>query len=151
MEHRTFMQAALALAKQAGEEGEVPVGAVIVKDGRIIGSGRNSRERKKTPLGHAEIAAIEAACAALGDWRLTDCTLYVTLEPCVMCCGAILAARIGQVVFGAYDPDAGACVSTVSLQSLPHAVLPKLLGGYMAKECAAPLQEMFRGRRAVSC
>ena len=150
MEHRTFMQAALALAKQAGEEGEVPVGAVIVKDGRIIGSGRNSRERKKTPLGHAEIAAIEAACAALGDWRLTDCTLYVTLEPCAMCCGAILAARVGQVVFGAFDPDAGACVSTVALQDLPHAVLPKLLGGYMETECKALLQEMFRKKRVGS-
>ena len=147
MEHRRFMEAALALARQAGEQGEVPVGAVIVKDGEILGVGRNRRETKKTPLGHAEIEAIETACKALGDWRLTGCTLYVTLEPCVLCCGALLAARVERVVFGAFDPAAGACVSTVSLQELPHAQLPKLLGGYMEAECRALLQGMFRERR----
>lgn len=147
MEHRVFMEAALALAKEAGAQGEVPVGAVVVKDGKIIGSGCNCRETKKSPLGHAEIAAIEEACRAVGDWRLTGCTLYVTLEPCLMCCGALLAARIERVVFGAYDPAAGACVSTLSLGELPHAVLPKLIGGYLEAECRALLQEMFRGRR----
>lgn len=150
MEHRSFMEAALALAKQAGVEGEVPVGAVVVKDGKIIGSGRNRRETKKSPLGHAEIEALENACKTLGDWRLTNCTLYVTLEPCVMCCGALLAARVDRVVFGAYDAAAGACVSAVSIESLPHAVLPKLIGGYLEEECSALLQEMFRDKRVDS-
>ena len=150
MEHRMFMEAALALAKEAGTEGEVPVGAVIVRDGAILGSGRNRREKRKNPLGHAEIEAIETACRALGDWRLTGCTLYVTLEPCAMCCGALLAARIDRVVFGAYDPAAGACVSAVSIEDLPHAVLPQIVGGYMEEDCRTLLQEMFRCKRVDS-
>lgn len=147
MEHRLFMESALALAKQAMAEGEVPVGAVVVKDGAILGSGRNRRERAKSPLSHAEIEAIENACKQTGDWRLTGCTLYVTLEPCLMCCGALLAARIERVVFGAYDPAAGACVSAAELWNLPHAVLPKIVGGYMEAECLSLLQGMFRERR----
>ncbi len=147
MEHRRFMETALALAKQAGAEGEVPVGALVVKDGVILGSGRNRREKSKSPLSHAEIEAMETACRALGDWRLTGCTLYVTLEPCAMCCGALLAARVDRVVFGAYDPAAGACVSAVAIHELPHAVLPQIIGGYMEEACRALLQEMFQKRR----
>ena len=147
MEHRLFMEAALALAQQAAQEGEVPVGAVVVQNGKIIGSGRNRRETKKTVLGHAELEAIEEACRAKGDWRLTDCTLYVTLEPCVMCCGALLAARIGKVVFGAFDPAAGACVSKMRLSELPHAMMPQIIGGYMEGPCREVLQEMFRKKR----
>ena len=142
------MEAALELARQAAAEGEVPVGAVVVQEDRIIGRGRNTRESAKTPFGHAEIAAIESACKTRGDWRLTGCTLYVTLEPCPMCCGALLAARIERVVFGAYDPTAGACVSRLCLSELPHAVLPQVIGGYMEAECRELMQEMFRDRRA---
>ena len=106
-----FMQAALALAQEAGAEGEVPVGCVIVRGDEIVGRGRNRREKDKTALGHAEIEAIADACRNLGGWRLWECTLYVTLEPCPMCAGAIINARIPRVVFGASDSKCGACGS----------------------------------------
>ena len=106
MEDKEFMEAALALAKEATAEGEVPVGCVIVRNGQVVGRGRNRRETGKTALGHAEIEAIGDACKNLGGWRLWDCTLYVTLEPCPMCAGAIINARIPKVVFGASDENA---------------------------------------------
>ena len=148
MEHERFMREALDLAKQALLADEIPVGAVVVKDGKIIGRGRNRREADKNALAHAETEAIRSACQTLGDWRLTGCTLYVTLEPCLMCCGALLAARVSRVVFGAYDKDAGACVSRLQLEALPHQIAPQLIGGYLARESEALLQEMFENLRA---
>ena len=110
-----FMREALSLAAQAAAEGEIPVGCVIEKDGVIVGRGRNRREAEHTALGHAEIEAIAEACRTLGEWRLSGCRLFVTLEPCPMCAGAILNARISTVVFGAWDPKAGACGSVEDL------------------------------------
>ena len=107
MEREDWMRLALALAREAGEAGEVPVGCVIVKDGAVVGRGRNRREGERTALGHAEIEAIADACRTLGGWRLRDCTLYVTLEPCPMCAGAIVNARIPVVCYGARDDKAG--------------------------------------------
>ena len=118
MEHEFYMDRALALAKEAALDGEVPVGCVIVRDGVIVGEGRNRRETGRTALGHAEIEAIRQACENLGGWRLWDCTLYVTLEPCPMCAGAIINARIPTVVFGASDAKCGACGSVCDLFSM---------------------------------
>ena len=114
-EQEKYMKAALKLAHKAAEEGEVPVGAVVVCDGKIVGRGRNRRETKKNALHHAEIEAIEKACKKLGGWRLHRCDLYVTLEPCPMCAGAIINARIKTVYFGAFDPKAGSCGSMINL------------------------------------
>ncbi|MEG0765594.1 MAG: nucleoside deaminase [Pseudoflavonifractor sp.] len=143
MEHEEFMTAALALAREAMAAGEVPVGCVIVKDGKIIASGRNRREEDKSALGHAELAAIGAACAALGDWRLSGCTLYVTLEPCPMCAGAILNARIPAVYYGAKDQHAGACGSVLNLFEERWDHHPRLYRSRQAEACAALLQEFF--------
>ena len=115
MEREDWMRLALALAREAGEAGEVPVGCVIVKDGAVVGRGRNRREGDRTALGHAEIEAIADACRTLGGWRLRDCTLYVTLEPCPMCAGAIVNARIPVVCYGARDDKAGCCGSVLNL------------------------------------
>ena len=142
-----FMKAALALAEEAADEGEVPVGAVIVKDGEIIATGRNRRELGKQALAHAEIEAIANACKALGGWRLSGCTLYVTLEPCPMCAGAIINARIDRVVFGALDPKAGSCGSIVDLFSLPYNHKPIAESGVLGEECAAQLKAFFRPLR----
>ena len=142
-----FMAQALELARQAAEEGEVPVGCVIVRDGQIVGRGRNRRETQKTALGHAEIEAIADACKNLGGWRLWDCTLYVTLEPCPMCAGAIINARIPRVVFGAEDEKNGACGSVCDLFSLPFNHQPKVEKGLCREECTALLQEFFRNLR----
>lgn len=142
-----FMDAALAQARIASEEGEVPVGAVIVRRGEIIASGRNRRETGKNALYHAELEAIDNACKTLGGWRLPGCTLYVTLEPCPMCAGAIVNARVERVVFGAYDKKAGSVRSLVRLFDLPYNHRPEVTGGYMADECAALLSEFFRGLR----
>ena len=119
-EDERFMREALALAREAAAEGEVPVGAVVVCGGAIVGRGRNRREQDKTALAHAELEAIAGACRTLGGWRLWQCTLYVTLEPCPMCAGAIINARIPRLVFGASDPKAGSCGSLVDLFSLPY-------------------------------
>ena len=143
MEDRDFMQAALALAKEAAAEGEVPVGCVIVRNGEIVGRGRNRRETKKNALGHAEIEAIDQACRNLGGWRLWECTLYVTLEPCPMCAGAIVNARIPRVVFGAADSKAGSCGSVCNLFDMDYNHHPKVEKGLMEEECAALLQEFF--------
>jgi len=122
---------------------DVPVGCLIVKDGEIVGRGHNTRETEGSALGHAEIAAIDAACQALGSWRLTGCTLYVTLEPCPMCMGAILSARVDRVVFGAYDLKAGSCGSLFDLngQGYPHR--PEVLGGIRELKCAELLRAFF--------
>lgn len=147
MSHEEFMREALALARRAGEEGEVPVGCVVVWDGEIVGRGRNRREESGSALAHAEIQAIGEACRRLGGWRLWKATLYVTLEPCPMCAGAIINARIPEVRYGVRDEKYGACGSVVNLfaERFPHR--PRLFGGLLADECAALLQDFFRGLR----
>ena len=146
-EQEKYMKAALKLAHKAAEEGEVPVGAVVVCDGKIVGRGRNRRETKKNALHHAEIEAIEKACRKLGGWRLHRCDLYVTLEPCPMCAGAIINARIKTVYFGAFDPKAGSCGSMINLFSLPYNHQPELVSGLMEEECAEELRTFFRELR----
>lgn len=141
------MREALALAREAAEDGEVPIGCVIVKDGEIIGRGRNTREKGKNALHHAEILAIDDACKNLGGWRIPNSTLYVTLEPCPMCAGAIINARIDRVCFGAYDPKAGSCGSVTDLFALPYNHKPELTAGVLEDECAQILKEFFRTLR----
>ena len=143
-----FMREALVLAGEAGDEGEVPVGAVVVKGGVVIGRGRNRREIGKNALAHAEIEAIDEACRALGGWRLSGCRLYVTLEPCPMCAGAIINARIDEVIFGTEDPKAGSCQSLIDLFALPYNHKPLSRSGVMEEECRAVLKEFFRTLRA---
>ena len=146
--HEEYMRMALELAKQAAAEGEVPVGAVIVKDGKVVGSGRNSTETDKDPTCHAEIKAIRQAAAALGGWRLPGCSMYVTAEPCSMCAGAIVLARIEELYIGTTDPKAGACVSLYSIPTdsrLNHRV--KLSVGILQEECSAVLKEFFKKLR----
>ena len=141
------MRMALEQAEQARRLGEVPGGCVVVKDGQVIGRGYNRRETERTVLGHAELMAIRQAEQALGDWRLTGCTLYVTLEPCPMCAGAILNARPESVVFGASDPVFGACGGVMNLFEEAFGVRIRLYGGVLAAECAGLLQEFFSGLR----
>ncbi len=147
MEDAYYMEAALTLARQAAEEGEVPVGAVMVREGRILSTGRNRRERGKHALAHAELEAIDGACKALGGWRLPGCTLYVTLEPCPMCAGAIINSRVERVVYGAFDPKAGAARSVVDLFSYPWNHKPMIEGGVCEEACAGLLREFFRRLR----
>ena len=147
MDDREFMAQALALAKDAAAEGEVPVGCVVVLDGRVVGRGRNRRERAKNALCHAELEAIDEACRTLGGWRLWQCTLYVTLEPCPMCAGAIVNARIPRVVFGARDPKNGCCGSVVDLFALPFNHRPALEGGVLEAQCAELLTQFFADLR----
>lgn len=142
-----FMRQALCCAKQAGAIGEVPVGAVIVKDGEIIARGYNRRETGKNALCHAELEAIDSACRLLGGWRLWQCELFVTLEPCPMCAGAIINARIKRLVFGAYDQKAGSCSSVVNLFELPYNHKPQLKTGVLEEECAELLTAFFKGLR----
>ena len=142
-----FMRQALELAKKAAEEGEVPVGAVVVKDGVVVATGRNRREKGKNALYHAELEAIDNACKALGGWRLWQCELYVTLEPCPMCTGAIINARIPRVVFGAADPKAGSCGSVVNLFELPYNHKPQVEKGVLAEECGQVLTDFFKSLR----
>ena len=142
-----FMKLALALAGEAAAEGEVPVGCVIVRGGEVIGTGRNRREAGKHALAHAEIEAIDEACRTLGGWRLTGCTLYVTLEPCPMCAGAIVNARIPKVVYGAKDAKAGALGSVLNVSAYPLNHKPETVSGVMAKECADILSAFFKARR----
>ena len=141
------MRLALRLAQEASAEGEVPIGAIVVKDGEVVASGRNRRETGKTALGHAELEAIGNACRVLGGWRLWQCELYVTLEPCPMCAGAIINARIPRVVFGASDPKAGSCGSVVNLFELPYNHKPEVVRGVLADESAALLSDFFRQLR----
>ena len=147
MEDRDFMLEALALAKEAAADGEVPVGCVIVRKGEIVGRGRNHRETDKTALGHAEIEAIDDACRNLGGWRLWECTLYVTLEPCPMCAGAIINARIPRVVYGAADTKAGSCGSVCNLFSMGYNHHPQVEQGLLEAECAQLMQEFFADLR----
>jgi tRNA(adenine34) deaminase len=147
MDDAAYMGEALALAAQAAAEGEVPVGCVIVRGTEIVGRGRNRRETTKTALGHAEIEAIADACSNLGGWRLWDCTMYVTLEPCPMCAGAIINARIPRVVFGAADRKAGSCGSVCNLFSMEYNHHPQVISGVREEECAALLQQFFQTLR----
>lgn len=147
MEDQQYMDMALELARQAGEEGEVPVGCVIVCKGQVVGRGRNRREQEKTALGHAEIEAIDQACKTLGGWRLWECTLYVTLEPCSMCAGAILNARIPRVVYGASDGKYGACGSVCDLFSMDFNHHPAVTAGVREAEAAKLMQSFFQTLR----
>lgn len=142
------MREALRLAKTAADMGEVPVGAVIVRNGEIIATGINRREICKNALCHAEIEAINNACEKLGGWRLPGCEIYVTLEPCPMCAGAIINSRIEKVYFGAYDKKAGSVRSLVRLFDLPYNHIPEVMGGILEEECAAVLSEFFKKLRS---
>ena len=142
-----FMRRAIELATLAGEAGEIPVGAVIVKNGDIISEGYNRRETDGLSTAHAEIVAIEAACRKLGGWRLSGCTLYVTLEPCPMCAGAIINSRIDRVVYGAADARAGCFGSVINFNSYPFNHACKIDSGVCAGECAAILRSFFEKRR----
>ena len=147
MEDIQFMEAALELAKEAAADGEVPVGCVIVRKGEIVGRGRNRREINKSALAHAEIEAISDACRPLGGWRLWECTLYVTLEPCPMCAGAILNARIPRVGYGASDAKCGAVRSVCSLFSMEFNHHPQVEAGIRETEAAALMTEFFQNLR----
>ena len=138
-----LMQAALYEARVAKEEGEVPVGAVVAKDGQIIARAHNRREGDKNALAHAEILAIDAACKALGGWRLWQCDLFVTMEPCPMCTGAIINSRLRRLVYAARDEKAGCCGSVVDLFALPFNHRPQVAAGLLAQESIALLQEFF--------
>ncbi len=146
-----FMRQALVLAQHAWALGEVPVGALVVKDGIVIATGFNQPIGRHDPTAHAEIVALRAAAALLGNYRLPGCELYVTLEPCVMCCGAMLHARLARVVFGASDPKTGACGSVLNLfahQQLNHQT--DVVGGVLAPECGALLKSFFAARRSAA-
>jgi tRNA(adenine34) deaminase len=146
-----FMHEALSLARQAAEFGEVPVGAVVVKDGAVVGRGYNRPLSGKDPTAHAEVMALRDAAERIGNYRLGECELYVTLEPCAMCAGAIMHARVSRVVYGAADPKSGACGSVVDLFAegrLNHHAT--IVGGVMAEEAARLLQDFFSARRKVS-
>lgn len=142
-----FMQLALQLAQEAAAEGEVPVGCVIVKDGQVVGTGRNRRETGKSALAHAEIEAIANACKTLGGWRLWQCTLYVTLEPCPMCAGAIVNARIPRVVFGAKDSKCGACGSVCDIFQMDFNHHPQVESGILQEQCSEILKDFFKKLR----
>lgn len=148
MNEKELMEKAVSLAKECLEEDEVPVGAVVVRNGEIVGEGRNRREKGKNALYHAEIEAIDNACKKLGGWRLWECEMYVTLEPCPMCAGAIINSRIKKVTFGAYDRKNGACGSVIDLFSLPFNHKPEMNGGFMEEECAKILSDFFSELRS---
>ena len=144
MTHEEYMLAALELAREAAADGEIPVGCVIADaDGKIIGRGRNRREKKQRASAHAEMEAIDAACKSLGAWRLSGCSLYVTLEPCPMCAGAIMNSRIGSVYYGAKEKLSGSCGSVVNLFMENYGCSAKIVGGILAEECAALMRDFF--------
>ena len=147
MTDKDFMTLAIEQAKIAASELEVPVGAVIVRNGEVVSVGRNRRETDKNALAHAEIEAINLACKKLGGWRLWECEMFVTLEPCPMCTGAIINSRLRRVVFGASDYKAGSCGSVVNLFELPYNHKPELIGGVLEEECSLALTEFFRDLR----
>ena len=147
MDHEYFMAEALALAREAIADGDVPVGCVIVKDGQIIGRGRNRRERDGDATAHAEIEAIRAACAYLGSWRLQGCTLYVTLEPCPMCAGAIINARVEEIRYGAREEKSGCCGSVLNLFEERFNHRPRVYQGPLERECEGALQAFFQSLR----
>ncbi len=144
-----MMRAAIALAEEAAADGEIPVGAVVCdrETGEIIGRGRNRREADHSPTAHAEILAIEEAARKRGSWRLSGCNLYVTLEPCPMCSGAIINARIDRVIFGAYDEKAGAVCSVQEMFALPYNHKPRVTAGLLEEPCAALLRDFFQELR----
>ena len=144
MENSDYMRYALSLATEAAENGEVPVGCIVVDgSGKIIGRGRNRREETGKATAHAEIEAIEMACDAKKDWRLDDCSLYVTLEPCPMCAGAIINARIGKLYYGAKEPKSGSCGSIINLFMENYGYSPEIYGGLLGKECAGVMRDFF--------
>lgn len=147
MTHQDYMRQAMELADQAGAEGDVPVGCVIVREGRVIGRGRNRREERGDATAHAELEAIREACAHTGSWRLHGCTLYVTMEPCPMCAGAIVNARIEAVRYAARDEKAGCCGSVLNLFEERFNHHPRIYQGPFTAECQAQLQEFFRALR----
>ena len=147
MNHEYFMAEALRLAREAIADGDVPVGCVIVKDGQIIGRGRNRREADRDATAHAEVEAIREACAQLGSWRLQDCALYVTLEPCPMCAGAIINARIREVRYGAKEEKSGCCGSVLNLFEERFNHRPRVYQGPLGPECEGLLQEFFQNLR----
>ncbi len=144
------MRQALALAEEAAGHGDVPVGCVVVKDGAVIGRGCNRREERGDAVAHAEVEAIRQACRAVGGWNLHDCALYVTLEPCPMCAGAIINARVGTVCYGARDEKAGACGSVLDLFAERFNHRPRVYGGVLKEACAALLQDFFHNLRKNS-
>jgi tRNA(adenine34) deaminase len=142
------MAMALALAREAGEDGESPVGCVVVDGGGfVVGRGRNRREKEKSATAHAEIEAINSACKTLGDWRLGGCSLYVTLEPCPMCAGAIIMSRLSKVFYGARDELTGSCGSVINLFMEPYGHSAEVTGGILAGECSALLSGFFKNLR----
>ena len=147
MNHEDYMRRAMTLAAQAAREGDVPVGCVIVKDGEIVGEGRNRREEHGDATAHAELEAIREACEKLGSWRLHGCTMYVTLEPCPMCAGGIINSRMETVRYGAKDEKAGACGSVLNLFEERFNHKPRLYGGLLEGECAEQLQDFFEKLR----
>ena len=148
--HEYYMSQALKLAREAADAGEVPVGCVIVRDGAVIGRGRNRREEKQAVCSHAEMEAMAQANAALGSWRLDNCALYVTLEPCPMCAGAIINARIRTVYYGADDSKAGSCGSLINLFDVAYNHKPEIVKGLMKEQCSGILTDFFRDLRKKS-
>ena len=147
-DHLRFMEEAIGLARQAGKAGEIPVGSVVVRDGKILGRGLNTRESRRDPTLHAEIMALREAALAVGNWRLENCTIYVTLEPCPMCAGALVQARIRELIFGCEDPKAGACGTLYDIprdSRLNHRILVRK--GILREECARILRDFFQARR----
>lgn len=147
MNHEYYMAQALKLAREAAEEGDVPVGCVIVRDGEVIGQGRNRREERGDATAHAELEAIRDACRRIGSWRLHGCTMYVTLEPCPMCAGGIINSRIEEVHYGVRDEKAGCCVSVLNLFEERFNHRPRLYQGPMKAECEEVLQNFFKDLR----
>jgi len=147
-DHEYYMKLAISLAREAQDDGEIPVGAVVVDSGGfVMGRGRNRRQKLSSATAHAEIEAIEEACKSLGDWRLTGCSLYVTLEPCPMCAGAVIMSRISGLYFGARDDVTGSCGSVINLFMEPYGQSTQVTGGILADECGGLLSGFFRNLR----
>ncbi len=149
MNDKDFMLLAIEQAKLSAQELEVPVGAVITRNGEVVSVGRNRRENGKNALAHAEIEAIDLACKKLGGWRLWECEMFVTLEPCPMCTGAIINSRIRRLVYGASDYKAGSCGSVINLFDLPYNHKPEVVEGFMAEECSGLLSDFFANLRRM--
>ena len=150
--HEKYMQIAFELAREAFDDGEAPVGCVVVdRSGAVIGSGRNRREKEKNATAHAELEAISGACRALGDWRLDGCSLYVTLEPCPMCAGAVIMSRLSKVFYGARDELTGSCGSVINLFMESYGHFTQVTGGILADDCSALIREFFAKVRQKNC
>lgn len=147
MTHEEYMKKALYYAKLCGKRGEIPVGCIIVRNGEIVSYGNNARQIGKNALKHAEIVAIDRACRKLGGWRLWECDMYVTLEPCIMCAGAIVNARIRNVYFGAYDAKAGCFGSVMNVNDFPFNHHPNITGGVLEEECSSLIKSFFKELR----